>query len=232
MSDRVQIDPKVLEIVKYNQLPDQNGFPHPNAYIFQQIQAELERLEKLANIPFPVEAKPPEPAADVPPQEFVIGQRFTIKKEYQGRGKCHPYGDRVWYVQHAKLDGMTSTRWQYYTKLDPQLNTGIPPGELFAKAAWREAYEMVDAGVVERVHVPQDTDFNMQAVDSSNIEAIGWSPEPGKDTGRLRVKFKNNSTYEYASVPGVLWEAFRAHESKGSFLANNIKGKFPTEKVK
>lgn len=229
MPERVEIDPKVMEIVRYNQMGDQNGRPHPNAHIFSQIQAELERLQKLANAPW-VEATKTTPIPST--QEFAIGQRFTIKKEYQGRGKCYPYGDRVWYVQHAKLDGITSTRWQYYTKLDTQLNTGIPPGELFAKAAWCEAYEMVDAGIAERVHVPQDTDFNMQDVDSSNIDAIGWSPEPGKDTGRLRVKFKNNTTYEYASVPGVLWEAFRAHESKGSFLANNIKGKFPTEKVK
>ena len=46
---RVQIDPKVLEIVKYNQLPDQDGTPHPHANVFAPIEAELMRLEKLAN---------------------------------------------------------------------------------------------------------------------------------------------------------------------------------------
>ncbi len=46
---RVKIDPKVLEIVRYNQRADQDGTPHPHAHVFAPIEAELLRLEKLAN---------------------------------------------------------------------------------------------------------------------------------------------------------------------------------------
>lgn len=46
---KIQIDPQVLEIVKYNQLPDHNGNAHPNAVVFGQIEAELNRLCALAN---------------------------------------------------------------------------------------------------------------------------------------------------------------------------------------
>jgi hypothetical protein len=56
---------------------------------------------------------------------------------------------------------------------------------------------------------------------SSNI--IGY----GYDSGVLAVKFKagpGGKTYHYAGVPAEVYAEFCAAESKGKFLAQNIKG--------
>lgn len=72
---RVEIEPKVLEVVKYNQLPDQSGKAHPNKHIFEPIEAELNRLCKLANgIP------PHPPTAGLPPKDETAKAGPEMKK--------------------------------------------------------------------------------------------------------------------------------------------------------
>lgn len=60
---------------------------------------------------------------------------------------------------------------------------------------------------------------------SSNVEAIGFQPHAG-DKGTLTVKFKGGKDYTFKSVPLSVWEDFRDAESKGSYFAKHIKGKF------
>jgi hypothetical protein len=52
--------------------------------------------------------------------------------------------------------------------------------------------------------------------------------EPKK---RLRVFFVSGIAYDYLNVPGDLYEQFRNAFSKGKFLNEQIKGKYPFKKV-
>ena len=66
----------------------------------------------------------------------------------------------------------------------------------------------------------------MQAVQSSNLEAVGYDPA----TRTLRVKFKTG-TYEYTGVPANVYNALVNASSVGTYLSANIKGKYPYAKV-
>jgi KTSC domain-containing protein len=60
------------------------------------------------------------------------------------------------------------------------------------------------------------------AVESSNILSVTYSPE----FQILQVEFKNGKIYDYMALPADIFYEFMAAESKGSYLAKNIKGKF------
>lgn len=61
------------------------------------------------------------------------------------------------------------------------------------------------------------------SVVSSSIEAIGYDAS----TSVLSIIFiKNKSVYFYSGVPTEVHDAFMAAESKGTFLAAEIKGKY------
>lgn len=64
-------------------------------------------------------------------------------------------------------------------------------------------------------------------VSSSNLEAIGYD----EDTETLRVWFLNGTAYDYSGVGLMEYEALRDAPSVGSYLARNIKGQYPYEKV-
>ncbi|HEX3079494.1 MAG TPA: KTSC domain-containing protein [Puia sp.] len=49
---------------------------------------------------------------------------------------------------------------------------------------------------------------------------------------RLRVFFVSGLTYDYINVPKELYDRLRQAFSKGKFLNEHIKGKYPFEKVK
>lgn len=70
-------------------------------------------------------------------------------------------------------------------------------------------------------------EIRMIPVVSSNVESIGYDSE----TQTLRVSFLNGSTYEYKNVPDIEFENFKNAPSIGSYLAHNIKGRYPYEKV-
>jgi len=48
----------------------------------------------------------------------------------------------------------------------------------------------------------------------------------------LRVFFISGLTYDYINVPKELYDRLRQAFSKGKFLNEHIKGKYPFEKVK
>lgn len=61
---------------------------------------------------------------------------------------------------------------------------------------------------------------DMQFVDSSNIEAIGYDP----DNQELHVRFlKSGETYVYYGVDEWVYQEFMQADSKGSYLNMNIR---------
>ncbi|MCA9473825.1 MAG: KTSC domain-containing protein [Nitrospira sp.] len=68
----------------------------------------------------------------------------------------------------------------------------------------------------------------MQYVDSSNIEAIGYDP----DNQELHVRFlKSGETYVYYSVEEWIFQEFLQSDSKGIYLNTNIKDRFQYSKL-
>lgn len=63
--------------------------------------------------------------------------------------------------------------------------------------------------------------MNMQPVDSSNIESVGYE----NDT--LAVKFKSGKTYTYPGVPAELHAQMLQAESVGKFFLSKIKPHYP-----
>jgi hypothetical protein len=67
---------------------------------------------------------------------------------------------------------------------------------------------------------------DMEFVDSSNIEQIGYSPEDQE----LHVRFKSGELYVYAGVPEAIYAELMAADSKGSYLNRTVKGNFDARK--
>jgi hypothetical protein len=66
-------------------------------------------------------------------------------------------------------------------------------------------------------------------IKSSQVKSIGWEPnfsDSETDNGVLQVEFTSLAVYEYKNVPYTIYRQFLAAESKGSYLANHIKGAF------
>jgi hypothetical protein len=68
----------------------------------------------------------------------------------------------------------------------------------------------------------------MEPVESSNIAAIGHDPA----TSTLRVEFKHGGAHEYDGVPAEAHQALMDSGSKGRHFHENIRGYFPSRKVK
>ncbi len=60
----------------------------------------------------------------------------------------------------------------------------------------------------------------LHQVESSNIDSIGF------EDNTLEVKFKSGATYEYLGVPEEVYVEMMNAESKGRYLAQNIKGNY------
>lgn len=60
---------------------------------------------------------------------------------------------------------------------------------------------------------------------STSIDRAGYDIA----TRTLAIHFHNGKTYHYQDVPADLAAQFEAAESKGSFLAKHIRGKFSHE---
>lgn len=69
--------------------------------------------------------------------------------------------------------------------------------------------------------------MEMQFVDSSNIERIGYD----SNSSTLRIEFKLSGTYDYFNVPENVFDEIRSASSVGSYHAKNIKGVYPHTKV-
>lgn len=63
---------------------------------------------------------------------------------------------------------------------------------------------------------------DMNFVDSSNIEAIGYDA----DAQELHIRFLSSGTYIYHGVPQEIYDNLMASPSHGSYLNREIKGVF------
>lgn len=68
--------------------------------------------------------------------------------------------------------------------------------------------------------------IEMKPVESSNIRSIGYD----ESKADLHVEFKGSGIYIYHDVPKEVYDGFMAAESKGNFLAKNIKGVYSASK--
>jgi hypothetical protein len=71
------------------------------------------------------------------------------------------------------------------------------------------------------------TEPEMQYVDSSNVEAIGYDPE-GRE---IYVRFLNGGTYAYGEATEALYAEFVAAPSIGSFVNRVLKTGHPYRRV-
>lgn len=67
----------------------------------------------------------------------------------------------------------------------------------------------------------------MTAVESSNIESIGYDP----DDQQLFVEFKSGDRWRYDGVSEETWNEFAASESAGKAFYSLIKGKFESVQI-
>lgn len=67
----------------------------------------------------------------------------------------------------------------------------------------------------------------IETPESSNISRIGYD----EDSQVLYVEFKNGSTYQYFDVPETVFEQMKAAPSKGSFVAQVLKGTYRYARV-
>ena len=66
------------------------------------------------------------------------------------------------------------------------------------------------------------------SVVSSNVEKVGYD----KDTHSLGICFKNGSEYIYPDVEESTYNELMNAESKGSYVANNIKYTYSFRRVR
>jgi KTSC domain len=69
--------------------------------------------------------------------------------------------------------------------------------------------------------------MEMQFVDSSNIERIGYD----SNSGTLRIDFKSNRTYDYFNVPEHVFNELRSASSLGGYHSKNIKNSYPYTEI-
>ena len=66
-----------------------------------------------------------------------------------------------------------------------------------------------------------------QHVSSSNIQSIGYDP----NSNTLEVAFQHGGIYQYYNVPEFIYNGIMSAGSKGSYLHQNIKGKYRYRKI-
>jgi len=69
--------------------------------------------------------------------------------------------------------------------------------------------------------------MEMQFVDSSNIERIGYD----SSSSTLRIEFKSNRTYDYSNVPENVFNELRQASSVGGYHAAHIKNSYPYTEI-
>lgn len=77
-----------------------------------------------------------------------------------------------------------------------------------------------------KAKLPQEP-LKMVAVQSSNVDAVGYEAA----SSSMHIKFKNGATYKYADVPQGVYTALLESSSVGSFLSDNVKGKFTFSRI-
>jgi hypothetical protein len=69
--------------------------------------------------------------------------------------------------------------------------------------------------------------IQLEPVESSNLAAIGYNPQKKI----VAVKFKSGSIYHHAGFPMEAALAFYQADSRGRYYSQNIKGKFPGQRM-
>jgi hypothetical protein len=64
-------------------------------------------------------------------------------------------------------------------------------------------------------------------VNSSNLASAGYDPE----AQTLEIAFNNGRVYQYLNVPPEAFEDFNKAESKGSFFAKTIRGRYEAKRI-
>lgn len=67
----------------------------------------------------------------------------------------------------------------------------------------------------------------IETPESSNLERFGYE----SSSMVLQVVFKSGGTYDYFDVPEQTFEGMKAAPSRGSYLAQNIKGVYRYARV-
>lgn len=72
-------------------------------------------------------------------------------------------------------------------------------------------------------------DITLHTVKSTNVARVGYH----SDSKRLAVQFHSAPTiYHYADVPGSVADGLMSAKSPGSYVGQNIVGKFTTTKTR
>lgn len=66
-----------------------------------------------------------------------------------------------------------------------------------------------------------------ESVNSSNIASIGYD----ESSETLEIEFLNGTIYQYFDVPNRIYQGIINADSKGQYLAQNIKGHYRYSKV-
>lgn len=84
-------------------------------------------------------------------------------------------------------------------------------------------------GILKRFFPGGSTEFDVSfsPFTSSNVSDIRYSTEDKL----LEITFNNGSTYRYIDVPESVVEELESTDSKGRFIAANIKNKYRFRKV-
>ncbi|MGE0539179.1 MAG: KTSC domain-containing protein [Dehalococcoidia bacterium] len=69
--------------------------------------------------------------------------------------------------------------------------------------------------------------MDMIPVSSSNVAAIGYDDA----TELLQVRFHNGSLYAYSGVPSSVFQRFLSAPSKGSFVHEELKDRYPYRRI-
>lgn len=63
--------------------------------------------------------------------------------------------------------------------------------------------------------------MNLIPVSSSDVSSIGY------ENGTLEVHFRSGGVYQYLHVPETVFQAFLNAASKGKFVHQNLRNKYP-----
>ena len=107
-----------------------------------------------------------------------------------------------------------------------EITHGLAPGTLIG--LFHEENGECQIDILEPyVHLFDDLEIPRAAVKSSNITSIGHDPR----LSFLDVEFTGGSVYRYYGVPASLFCKFMEADSKGKFLAKEIKEQCPYKKM-
>ncbi len=65
-------------------------------------------------------------------------------------------------------------------------------------------------------------------VSSSNVRSVGYDAQ----SMTLEVEFHGGGVYRYGGVPSSVYSGLMGSGSKGAYLADHIKDRYPTSKVR